>query len=212
LKNIYSTILFRDIIGRYGVRDVSFLEQLIKYLADNTGNIFSANRISDYLKSQHSAKTVSVIINYLHYLEQAYFISSVKRKDVYGKKIFETGEKYYFEDIGLRNVIGEYKPADIGKIIENMVYNHLCFQGFKVFIGKLGNYEIDFIAEKNNEVSYFQVTYLLSGEQVIDREFGNMLSIKDNYPKFVISMDDFPVPTSYKGIKHIKLIDFLSEN
>ncbi len=210
LNNVYATILFRDIVGRYRIRDVAFLERLIKYIADNTGSIFSANRIADYLKSQKSAKTVSVIINYMKYLEQAYFISSVKRKDIQGKKIFETGEKHYFEDIGLRNVIGGYKASDIGKILENIVYNHLCFYGYKVFIGKDGDKEIDFVAEKNNEISYFQVTYLLASEQVIEREFGNLLKIPDHYPKYVISMDDFPLSASHKGIKHFKLIDFLT--
>ena len=211
LKNIYATILFRDIVGRYGVRDIAFLERLIKYIADNTGSIFSANRIAAYLKSQQSTKTVSVIINYLKYLEQAYFISSVKRKDIQGKKIFETGEKYYFEDIGLRNIIGGYKASDIGKILENLVYNHLCFRGYEVFIGKDNDKEIDFVAEKNNEISYFQVAYMLSSEQVVEREFGNLLKIRDHYPEYVISMDDFPVTTSYKGIKHLKLIDFLTD-
>ena len=131
--------------------------------------------------------------------------------NIQGKKIFGAGEKHYFEDIGIRNVIGGYKAADIGKIIENIVYNHLCFCGYKVFVGIDSDKEIDFVAEKNNEISYFQVTYLLSGEQVVDREFGNLLKIRDNYPKYVISMDDFPVSTSHKGIKHIKLIDFLSD-
>ena len=211
LKNIYSTILFRDIVGRYSVRDIAFLERLIKYIADNTGNIFSANKIADYLKSQQSTKTVSVIINYMKYLEQAYFISSVKRKNIQGKKIFGAGEKHYFEDIGIRNVIGGYKASDIGKILENIVYNHLCFQGYNVFIGIDNDKEIDFVAEKNSEISYFQVTYMLLGEQVVEREYGNLLKIKDNYPKYVISMDDFPVTTSYKGIKHVKLIDFLTD-
>lgn len=211
LKNIYATILFRDIVGRYGIRDIAFLERLIKYIADNTGNIFSANRIADYLKSQKSSKTVSVIINYMKYLEQGYFISSVKRKNIQGKKIFGAGEKHYFEDIGIRNVIGGYKASDIGKILENIVYNHLCFLGYKVFIGIDSDKEIDFIAEKNNEISYFQVTYMLSTEQVVEREFGNLLKIRDNYPKYVISMDDFPVSTSYKGIKHVKLLDFLTD-
>ena len=210
LNNIYSTILFRDIVGRYGIRDIAFLERLIKYVADNTGSIFSANRISEYLKSQKNPKTVSVIINYLKYLENAYFISSVKRKDIHGKKIFVTGEKYYFEDIGIRNIIGGYKPTDINKVLENIVYNHLCLNGYKVFIGKADENEIDFMAEKNNETAYFQVTYLFSGEQVVEREFGNLFKIKNNYPKYVISMDDFPMTSTYKGVKHISLIDFLN--
>ncbi|NJO91595.1 MAG: ATP-binding protein [Chloroflexia bacterium] len=211
LKNILATILFRDVVHRYQIRDVPFLDNLVRFLADNTGSLFSATKISDYLKSQKASKTVSVIINYIKYLENAYIISNVKRKDAKGKKIFESGDKFYFEDLGLRNVVYEYKPGDINKIIENAVFNHLRIKNYNVHIGKLENREIDFIAEKNNELIYIQVAYLLSDENTQEREFGNLDLIKDHYPKYVISMDELPVKVSYKGIKHLSLKEFLSE-
>jgi hypothetical protein len=182
----------------------------LRYLSDNTGSIVSATKISAYMKSQKNSKTTSVIINYIAYLEQAYFVTGVKRQDIQGKKIFESGEKYFFEDIGLRNAVGGYRPADISKILENVVYNHLCFWGYSVCIGKNTDKEIDFIAQRNGEYVYVQVAYLLLSNNVTEREFGNLLNIRDNYPKYVVTMDDFPAITTYKGIKHMHLLDFLS--
>jgi uncharacterized protein len=212
LKNILSTIIYRDVINRHQIRDTTFFDDLISYLADNTGYPFSANKISGYLKSQKINKSVSIIIDYLGYLENATIIHKVKRKDILGKKLFEIGDKFYFEDLGLRNVINGYRPADINKILENVVFNHLQYLNFKVNIGKSDNREIDFVAEKDNELIYLQVAYILADQKVIDREFGNLDKINDHYPKYVISMDEFPINTSYKGIKHIKLIDFLSSD
>jgi predicted AAA+ superfamily ATPase len=211
LKNIYATILYRDVVSRYQIRDIAFLENLTRFLADNTGNITSANSIADYLKSQKESKSVSVIISYINYLEQSYFISRARRQDVKGHRILSTGDKIYFQDLGLRNILTGYGPDDISKILENIVYNHLIAAGFKVSTGKLGDKEIDFIAEKGSEYSYYQVAYLLSDKKVVDREFGNLLDIGDNYPKYVISMDEFPVTASMKGVKHVRLIDFLLE-
>ncbi|HSH20534.1 MAG TPA: ATP-binding protein [Draconibacterium sp.] len=212
LDNIYATILFRDIISRNEIRDVSFLNNLLRFLADNTGSLVSAKKISDYLKSQQSSKSVSVILNYISYLENAYFIFKVKRKDIQGKKIFEIGEKYYFEDFGLRNSVNGYKSADINKITENAVYLHLLINGYKIFIGKTGDKEIDFIAERQNELLYVQVTSYLTDEKVIEREFGNLLSVPDNYPKLVVSLDEFSGSSTYKGIQHLTLLEFLSES
>lgn len=209
LRNIYATILYRDVVSRHQIRDIPFLENLTRFLADNTGSLTSANRIAYYLKSQRENKSVSVIISYLNYLTIAYFLNKIRRQDVQGKRLFDNGDKFYFQDLGLRNILTGYKPADIAKIIENAVCNHLLYLGFKVSVGKLGDREIDFIAEKNGEFSYYQVTYMLSDQKVVDREFGNLLSIHDNYPKYVISMDQFPVTTSYQGVNHIKLLDFL---
>ena len=209
LKNIFTTILFRDVVARYEIRDVTFLENLMHYLADNTGSIVSASKISKYLKSQNINKTTQLIINYLSYIENTFCINKVRRTDVQGKKIFETGEKYYFEDIGIRNILTGFRLTDMNKILENTVYHHLVFCGYNVFIGKLNDLEIDFVAEKNNEKTYIQVSYLIHNEQTIIREFGNLLKIQDNFPKYVVSMDTFTAPATYKGIKQLSLLDFL---
>jgi len=198
------------VVNRHSIRDPRFLEDLLKFLADNTGNVLSANKISKYLKSQQINKNVGLILNYLSYLKDAFFINSVERIDIQEKK-FEVGAKYYFEDIGLRNAIIGFKISDIANIIENMVYLHLKSIGYSVKIGYSGNREIDFVAEKDNERIYIQVSYLLSDEKTIKREFGNLLLIKDNYPKYVISFDEFSAPNTYKGIVHFTLVDFLTK-
>jgi uncharacterized protein len=211
LRNIYSTILFRDVVSRNEIRDVAFLNNLLRFIADNTGSLVSAKKISDYLKSQQSSKTVSVILNYIAYLEEAYFLLKVKRKDIQGKKIFEVNEKYYFEDFGLRNSVNGFKISDIGKIAENAVYQHLLICGYDIFVGKSGDKEIDFVAELNGETLYIQVTSYLSDDKVIEREFGNLLAIPDNYPKIVVSLDEFSGSSTYKGIMHQTLLEFLSK-
>ena len=211
LDNIYSTILFRDIVNRHQIRDTRFLTDLLKFLADNTGSLFSANKIAKYLKSQGIKKNVALILNYISYIVEAYFINKVERIDIQGKKHFDIGEKYYFEDIGLRNAIVGFKIQDISKIIENIVFLHLRNNKYDVKIGILGTNEIDFVASKNNETIYIQVAYLLSDEKTIEREFGNLLKIKDNYPKFVVSFDTFATPNTYKGIKHYTLLEFLRD-
>jgi len=144
-------------------------------------------------------------------LSNAFFIFKVKRANVVGKKIFEIGEKYYFDDLGLRHTIIPYTPNDISKILENLVFQHLKVSGFSVKVGKLGTKEIDFIASRNDERLYVQVTYLLPDQNVIDREFGNLLDIPDNYPKYVISMDEL-APGNYKGIKNIHIREFLRKH
>ena len=209
LINVLSTILYRDVIGRNQIRDVAFLNNLLKFAADNTGSLLSARNISNYLKSQKSSKSVSVIVNYLNFLIDANLIHRSPRMDIQGMKLFEAGEKYYFEDLGLRHAIIGYKAQDINKVIENAVYNQLVFSGYNVFTGKTGQKEIDFIAQKENERIYVQVAYKLADEKVIKREFGNLENIKDHYPKYVVSMDNFPITTSHKGIKHLNLSDFL---
>jgi len=212
LNNINSTILFRDIINRHQIRDPRFLTDLLKFLADNIGSLFSANKISLYLKNQQIDKNVAKILDYLSYIEDAYYINRVLRTDVQGKKHFEIGEKFYFEDIGLRNSIIGYNPQDISKIMENLVFLHLKNSGYSVAIGADNNREIDFIASKDGEKSYFQVAYLLANNEVIEREFGNLLRIDDNYPKYVISYDTFSAPNTYKGIKHLTLLEFLTDS
>ena len=209
LKGVYNTVIYRDVIMRNEVRNSAFLENLVLFLADNIGQLFSAKKISDYLKSQHTNITTSQIIAYLNHLSNAYLIHKVKRMDIIGKKIFEIGEKYYFEDLGLRNAIFEYKQADISKIIENAVCNHLMYNDYEIKVGQVGQKEVDFVATRKGEILYIQVCYLLHEQSTIDREFGNLEKIKDNYPKMVVSMDEFAGNTR-NGIQHIYLRDFLS--
>lgn len=209
LKGILSSVMFRDVILRNEIRNSAFLENLIEFLADNTGQLFSARKISGYLKKQRIQITTAQIIKYIHYLTSSFLINKVQRQDIVGKKIFEIGEKYYFEDVGIRNTISNYKQTDIGKIIENVVYKHLKYNNFEVRVGQTGPYEIDFVAEKQGEKLYIQTCYLLHDQATIDREFGNLERIKDNYPKMVISMDQFTGNT-FNGIQHLQLRDFLS--
>ena len=211
LLNVYSTILLKDVVARENIRNVTFLESLVQYLADNIGNLFSANNISRFLKSQRLAMSPQLIINYLKALSNAFFIHKVLRSDVAGLKIFEIGEKYYFEDIGLRNAIwGHNRKADIHKLLENAVFLHLIQLGFKVFVGKLGNHEIDFVAEKNGKKLYIQVCLQLSDDTIIKREFGNLLQISDNFPKYVVTYNEPIIGNTYNGIIQLNLHDFLS--
>ena len=171
--------------------------------------MFSAKKISDYLKSQHTTVSVNQIQNYTRYLSNAFLIHRVERYDLIGKRIFEIGEKYYFENLGLRNIVIGYRIIDKAKILENLVYNHLLYRGYAVKIGYLDNNEIDFIGEKDNERIYIQVALRIDNETTAQREFGNLLKIQDNYPKIVITEDEFS-GNSYKGILHYAIRDFLT--
>lgn len=210
LKNINQSILFRDVVSRFEVRNVDFLVRLIKYLASETGNLISARGIGKFLKSQNISISITAILNYLNYLTTAMLISKVQRSDIQGKKVFEVGEKYYFNDIGLRNAIAGFSPFDLGQIVENAVFLHLKSIGYSVLIGKQNDKEIDFIAERMGEKIYIQVALRISEKQTAEREFGNLLTIKDNYPKYVITLDDY-TGSSYEGILHIPLKQFLFE-
>ena len=210
LKNISQSILFRDVVSRFEVRNVDFLNRLIRYLANETGNLISARGISKFLKSQNITMSVNSILNYLNYLSTAMLIAAVPRSDIHGKKVFEMGEKYYFNDIGLRNSIAGFSPFDLGQIIENAVYLHLKSMGYAVLVGKEQDREIDFIAERNGEKVYIQVALRITEKQTMEREFGNLLNIKDNYPKYVVTLDDYS-GVSYEGIRHLPLRLFLSE-
>jgi len=212
LKNISNTIFFKDIVSRFNIRNVSFLSDLTKYLANNCGSLFSANSIEKYLKSQKIKVSYDIILNYLDYLEKAYFIHRVKREDISGKKIFEIGEKVYFEDIGLRNSMVGYNLNDIHKIMENAVYLHLKTNNYEINIGVNKQMEIDFVGTKNNEKIYVQVAYLLNDTKTIEREFGNLLKIEDNYSKILVSMNNMETLNTYKGIKNVTLREFLSTN
>ncbi len=209
LQNIFSTILYKDIVKRFNVRNTHFLENLIQFLANNVGNIISAKKISDYLKSERVNMSPQSVLNYIDNLKQAFLIHPVKRQDLKGKKIFETNEKIFFEDWGIMNSLIGFQNNDIGKIIENVIYNHLKINGFKVMIGKIGDKEIDFVAEKKGEKLYIQACYLLADEKVIEREYGSLLEINDNHPKLVVSLDKF-APKNKEGVVHLHLKDFLN--
>ena len=212
LKSLYSTILLKDVVSRENIRNVSLLENLVAYLADNTGSLFSAQNISKYLKSQQIAIPTQSVINYLKALTNAYFIHKVSRADIQGLKIFEIGEKFYFEDLGLRNSIRPFNyRGDIGKLMENAVYLHLLRNRYRVFVGKSGDKEIDFMAEKDGERVYVQVAYQLGDDNIIKREFGNLADIPDNYPKYVVTMDEIQPRNTYKGIRQLNLRTFLME-
>lgn len=209
LSGITDAIVFRDIIKRHSIRNSDFLQRLLSFIADNIGKIFSAKRIADYLKSQNLNTSVSAIQNYTSYIEEACVANRVRRWNIEGKKFFEIGEKIFYEDLGIRNSIVGLKPGDIGGIMENLVYNHLTSFGYKVTIGSLPKgKEIDFIAEKNGEIKYFQVATSILEEKTIEREYGNLLGIHDNYEKTVITFQA-PPAFSYKGIRTIALNEFL---
>ncbi|MDT3741401.1 MAG: ATP-binding protein [Candidatus Kapabacteria bacterium] len=208
LKNIYSTIIYRDVVARYNLRSTTLLEKLVQFLADNIGSIFSAKKISEFLKSEKITLSPTQILSYIEYLKNAFLIHKVERYDIIGKKIFETGEKYYFENLGIRNAIIGYKPNDRGKILENLIYNSMIVKGYKVKIGQIQNFEIDFVCEKNREIIYIQSALQLKEEKTIEREFGNLLKIQDNYPKKVVTMDNFSGNT-YQGIEVVNIRKFL---
>ncbi|MCM4155371.1 ATPase [Gramella sp. AN32] len=208
LKNIYSSIVYRDIINRYSVRNTTFLEQLVLFLAAHTGSIFSAKKISDFLKSQRVNMAPNQVQTYIQHLVNAFLIHKVARYDLVGKRLFEIGEKYYFENLGIRNGLWGYRLEDRGKIMENVVYNHLLFKGYKVQVGILGNKEVDFIAEKDGEKLYVQVALTINNPDTLEREFGNLKNIPDNYPKKVVTMETFSGNT-VEGIEAQDLRSFL---
>lgn len=211
LRNVYSTIILKDVVKREGIRNVDFLETLAIYTADNVGNLFSANNISRYLKSQHVNISALQVINYLKALQNAYLINKVRRIDVNGLRTFEIGDKYYFEDLGLRNChFGFSMQKDIHKLMENAIFQHLSQQHYEVFTGQQpGGKEIDFVGRKGDEVIYIQSSYLLADEKTKEREFGNLQAIRNNYPKYVVSLDEWTSGSSVDGIKHVHLGEFL---
>lgn len=211
--DVYHTVLLKDVIMRNKIRNVPFLENLVRYLADNTGKIISANSIAKYMKSQGDNVTSTAIINYAKYLCDAYLIHKVNRYDIHGKKLFESNDKFYFEDNGLRNALaGGSREGDIEKVIESIVYNHLIRLGYEVTVGQLQAGEIDFVCKKpKGQRIYVQASYIIANEETREREFGNLSAIKDNYPKYVISMTPLVSKQDSEGITHLHLRKFLTE-
>lgn len=208
LFDIYSSIILRDTIQRNNIRDIELLERIVKFIFDNIGNKFSGKNIADYFKSQHRKLDINTVYNYLKALESAFIIHRVSRYDVKGKEILKTQEKFYAADSALVYSVMGYKDRIIAGILENIVLLELKRRGFEVFVGKTDQLEIDFIASKSNQTLYIQVCYLLADESTIQREFTPLLQIKDNFPKYVVTMDS-RWKDNIDGIKHIHIADFL---
>jgi uncharacterized protein len=208
LQSVYSTILLKDVVVRYNIREAALLEKIVSYLADNCGNITSAKNISDFLKSQHMKVSVDTVQNYILYCVNALMVEKVRRFDLKGKRILETLEKYYLSDLGLKYVIAGYSPDSIPGQLENIVLLDLLAHGYQVFIGKQYTREIDFIAQKGNEKLYIQVCTTLNDDNVVDREYGSLELIQDHFPKYILSLDK-GFETSRKGIRWMNIQDFL---
>lgn len=209
-KDIYNTVLLKDVVRRNNIRNVVFLENLTLFIADNIGKIISANSISKYMKSQGSNVTPTTVVDYAKFLVEAFMIHRVSRYDIHGKKLFESNDKYYFEDHGIRNaLVGGSCEGDIEKVIENIVYQQLVRFGYDVAVGQLLAGEIDFVCTKGGRRLYVQASYVIADRQTRDREFGSLEAIKDNYPKYVISMTPLVTKSDSNGITHLSLRSFL---
>jgi predicted AAA+ superfamily ATPase len=208
VRDIYSSVILRDTVQRYKIRDVELLERVVKYAFDNIGNTFSGKNVADYFKSQQRKVDINTIYNYLKALEGAFILYRVPRYDIKGKELLKTQEKFYLSDISLLYATMGYRDRMISGILENIVFLELKRRGYQVYVGKLDSREIDFIAEKQGEKIYLQVVYKMESSQTAEREFLPLLSIDDQYPKYVISMDDF-WKDSMDGVKHMYISDFL---
>lgn len=206
LEDIYSSILLNDIVARYSIRDVDLLKRFMKYLLHNVGQIFSAQSIVNFLKSESRSLSRETLYNYLEACKNAFLIYSAPRYDIKGKQVLKTREKYFTNDLGIRGLFYS-NEADVGQALENIVYLQLLRQGYRVYVGEFADQEIDFIAEKGGDKLYIQVAYLLANDDTINREFSALENIQDNYPKYVLSMDKIKMERN--GIKHRNIIDFL---
>jgi hypothetical protein len=212
LQAVYNTVMLRDVVSREEIRNITFIENLARFIADTTGKLVSVRNIANTMTSQGSKVSDILTATYLKYLCNAYIINAIQRYDIHGKKLFEQNNKYYFADHGLRNLLcGFNVRGSIEKIIESVIYLHLVSQGFKVTVGIFRSAEIDFVAKRGNQTIYIQATYLLGSKETIKREFGNLQAIKDNFPKYVVSMDPVSGELSeYPGIHHLHLREFLN--
>lgn len=212
-SDVINTVLLKDVIMRNQIRNIPFLENLTRFLADNTGKIISANSIAKYMKSQGESITSTAIINYSKFLCDAYVLHKVNRYDIHGKRLFESNDKFYFEDHGIRNALaGGSREGDIEKVIENVIYNHLIRLGYEVNVGQLQAGEIDFVCNKPGVGRvYVQASYIIADDATYEREFGNLHAIKDNYPKYVISLTPLVQKSDDNGITHLHLRRFLTD-
>lgn len=208
VQDIYDSVILRDTVQRHKIRDVELLERVVKYAFDNIGNTFSGKNVADYFKSQQRNLNVNTVYNYLQALESAFILHRVERFDIKGKEILKTQEKFYLGDVSLLYATMGFRLTLISGILENLVYLELKRQGYTVYIGKLGDKEVDFIAQKQNEKRYIQVAYKLESEKTIEREFAPLLQIADHYPKYVVTMDEF-WQGNIEGVVHLNIVDFL---
>ncbi len=207
LTDLFNSVQLKDIVKRYKVRDVDLLERIIAYVMANMGTTFSASSLAKFLKSEQRTVAVETILNYIKYCCDAYLFYQVKRQEVQGKQILSSNEKYYIADHGIREAVFGGNTRDINLVLENIIYIELLRRGYTVTVGRVGEREVDFVCDKRNEKLYVQVAYLLASEDTIDREFGTYHSIKDNFPKYVVTMDELDM--SRDGIKHRNIRDFL---
>ncbi len=207
LHDLFNSVQLKDIVKRNKIRDVDLLERIIAYVMANVGNTFSASSLAKFLKNEQRTVASETILNYIKYCCDAYLLYQVKREDLQGKQILASNEKYYIADHGIREAVFGGNTRDINLILENIVYLELLRRGYKVTVGRTGDKEIDFVCNKRSEKLYVQVAYLLASEKTIAREFGAYDSIRDNFPKYVISMDE--IDMSRNGIKHRNIRDFL---
>lgn len=210
LQDLFSTILFKDIVKRCNIRDVDLLERLVKFQASEVGHLITVKNIVDFFKSEHRKVSFDTVSNYLTAMSKAYLMYKVERQDAIGKQILSMNDKWYLVDPGLRQALTLNNQQNIDQVLENIVFIELLRRGYDVKIGKVGNREIDFIASKSGESVYIQVSYMLGDIHTREREFQPLLEVKDNYPKIVLSLDEFDM--SKDGIIHQNLIDWLLEN
>ena len=207
LRDLFNSVQLKDIVKRNKLRDIDLLERIVAYVMANVGNTFSATSLAKYLKNEQRTVAPETILNYIKYCCDAYLFYQVKREDLQGKQILTTNEKYYIADHGIREAVFGGNTKEINLILENIVYLELLRRGYSVTVGRAGDREIDFVCDKRGEKLYVQVAYLLASEETVDREFGAYNGIRDNFPKYVVSLDE--IDMSRNGIKHRNIRDFL---
>jgi len=207
LEDVYNSVVLKDVVKRNNIRDVDLLERIITYVMANIGQTFSATSIAKYFKNEQRRISTDTVLNYIKACEEAYLLYKLKRQDIKGKKLLEVAEKYFVVDHGLREAIYGRHMEDIGQVLENIVCLELLRRGYAVTVGSIDSEEIDFIGVKNNKPIYIQVAYVMPDKQTQAREFGNLLKIADNFPKYVVSMDE--VDMSQDGVIHLNISDFL---
>lgn len=207
LTDVYNSVVLNDVVKRNKIRDVDLLTRIVTYVIGNIGTTFAAASIAKFLKSERRTVATDTVLNYIQYCINAYLFYQVKRQDIQGKQILSTNEKYYMADHGLREAVFGGNMRDINLVLENIIYMESLRRGYTITIGKSGTKEIDFICQKQDQKVYIQVTYLLASDETIQREFGIYDSIHDNFPKYVVSMDELDF--SRNGIKHRNIKEFL---